>query len=247
MPRILKGFHAGPNMKICDTCQRQYADSLQYCLEDGTVLTLMKDPQATLRLEARPTQPGSRIEPRVAWGAFAFAGLGLFGLVGAVTVGIILFKWSGSNSNGMNGPGDPSVRTANNGQPSSNPGATKADAERELDQINDDVGFALVHSDVAKLDHLLADDYRFVGIAGASFTKQDILTLSSTGNLSYVYLTTSDPKIEVSDDLTKGTITGHARSKGQLRRVPFNVVYFYRNTYEKRQGRWQLVHGESWY
>lgn len=227
-------------MKICATCQRQYADSLQYCLEDGTVLTLMSDPQATLRLEARPTQPGIRIKPGVAWGAFAFAAIALAGLVGVVTVGIIIFKSSGKNSN-VNGPGDPSVRTT-----SSNLGATKADVERELDQTNNDIGFALVNSDLAKLDRLLADDYRWVGIAGLSFTKQDILTLSSTGNLSYVYLTTSDPKIEVSDDLTKGVITGHARSRGQLRRVPFNESYFYRNSYEKRQGRWQLVHGESW-
>lgn len=233
-------------MKICDTCQRQYADSLQYCLEDGTVLTLQHDPQATLRLEARPTQSGARIEPRIAWGAFAIAAIALIGLVGVVTVGIILFKWSGKDSNGTNGSGDPSVRTTNLGQPGSNPDATRADAERELDQINNDVGVALVHGDIANLDRLLADDYRYVGFAGISFTKQDILTLSSTGNLSYVYLTTTDPKIEVSDDLTKGVVKGHARSRGQLRRVPFNESYFYRNTYEKRQGRWQLVHGESW-
>lgn len=43
-------------MKICATCQRKYADSLQYCLEDGTVLSPLNDPQATLRFEAQPTQ-----------------------------------------------------------------------------------------------------------------------------------------------------------------------------------------------
>src|ERR1700682_943414 len=113
-------------MKICDTCQRQYADSLQYCLEDGTVLSLMKDPQATLRLEARPTHAGVPAERRIAWGVFALAGLALFGLVCAVTVGIIFFKWSGRSSNDVNRPGDPPGRTANDGQPGSNPGASNA-------------------------------------------------------------------------------------------------------------------------
>ena len=233
-------------MKICDTCQRQYADSLQYCLEDGTVLTLLRDPQAILRLDARPTQPGVRIEPRVAWGAFAFAAMALFGLVGAVTLALVLYNWSGKNSN-VNGSGDPSVRTTNPGLPGSNPGITKADAERELDQINNDIGFALVHNDVATLDRLLADDYRYVGDAGLTLTKPNILSLYNSGNLSYEYLTTTDPKIEVTDDLTKGVVTGRAKSRGHLRRVPFTDSYFYRNSYEKRQGRWQLVNGVSWH
>jgi hypothetical protein len=234
-------------MKICDSCQRQYADSLQYCLEDGTVLRPVTDPQATLRIETRPTHAGVRTDRRVAWGAFAVAAIVFIGLVGVVTLGIILFKWSGGTSNNVNRSDDPPGRTAKDSEPGSNPGGTKADAESELDQINSDVGLALVHSDVAKLDRLLADDYRYVGDAGLTLTKQDILTLYNTGNLNYEYLTTNDPKIDVSSDLTKGTVSGHARSKGHLRHVPFTDSYFYRNSFEKRQGRWQLVNGISWH
>ncbi len=233
-------------MKTCATCQRQYADSLQYCLEDGTVLTHLTDPQATLRLDTRPTQSNPiRTERRVAWRFFALAGTALAGVIGMVALGIFLYSWSGTNSNNENRQGGPSVATINTGQPASNP--TKTDAQRELDQVNSDVGVALVRSDVPKLDRLLADDYRWVGDQGLSLTKGDVLTLYNTGNLSYEYLTTADPKIEVSDDLTKGVVAGHAKSRGQLRRVPFVDSYFYRNSYEKRQGLWQLINGVSWH
>jgi hypothetical protein len=233
-------------MKICDTCRRQYADSLQYCLEDGTVLHPFTAPHETLRIEARPTRTGVETERRLAWGLFMFASIAVVVLVVGVG-GIILYKWFGNNSNNLNGPNDPPARTTSAGQSGSNPGPTRADAERELDQINSDVGFALVHSDVPKLDRLLADDYRYVGDAGLTLTKPDILTLYNTGNLNYEYLTTTDPKMEVSSDLTKGVVAGHAKSKGHLRGVPFTDSYFYRNSFEKRQGYWQLVSGVSWH
>ena len=43
-------------MKICNTCQQKYSDSLEYCMQDGTVLSALPDPNATLRLGTRPTQ-----------------------------------------------------------------------------------------------------------------------------------------------------------------------------------------------
>jgi len=231
-------------VKICDTCQRQYADSLQYCLQDGTVLSLLKDPQATLRLEARPTNTKVRTERKAAWGLFAFVGIGLIGVTCILALGVT-FYWLGKGSDSTASRySDQPTRTS---QPNSNPVANRADAERDLDQINSDVGFALVHNDVAKLDRLLADDYRYVGDAGVTLTKADVLTLYNTGNLNYDYLTTSDPKVEVASDLTKGTVTGHAKSKGRLRGLPFTDSYFYRNSFEKRDGHWQLVNGVSWH
>jgi hypothetical protein len=234
-------------MKICDTCQRQYADSLQYCLEDGTVLRVLGAPPATLRIEGRSTHTNVRTERRLLWGLFAFVAISLAGLVVVVAGWIILSRGFGKDSKDLNGSSDPPARTTSAGQPGSNPGTTKADVEGELDQINSDVGMAFVQSDVARLDRLLADDYRYVGDAGLTLTKPEIMTLYNTGNLSYEYLTPSDPKIEVSSDLTKGVVTGHAKSKGYLKRVPFTDSYFYRNSYEKRQGRWQLVSGISWH
>ena len=97
------------------------------------------------------------------------------------------------------------------------------------------------------IDRLLAEDYRYVSDAGLSLTKEEILTLFRTGNVHYDYLTTSDPKIEVDSDLNKGAVSGRARSKGHFRQQPFTDSYFYKNTYEKRDGRWQLVSGLAWH
>jgi len=232
-------------MKICDTCKRQYADSLQYCLEDGTVLRPIRDEQATLKFETRPTQTSVRSGPRVAWGLFAIAGVALIGLVCVVAL-VIFLKWPGAAGE-TNRAGESPGQNTTTAQPGSIPAPTRADAERELDQLSNDVGRALVNKDVAKLDQFLADDYRYVGDAGLSLSKSDILTLYNTGNLSYQYLTSTDARVEVTSDLTKGTVTGHANSRGQLRHVPFADSYFYRNSFEKRQGRWQLVNGISWH
>jgi hypothetical protein len=169
----------------------------------------------------------------------------LIGLVCVVAL-VIFLKWPGAAGE-TNRAGDSPGQNTTTAQPGSIPAPTRADAERELDQLSSDVGRALVNKDVAKLDQLLADDYRYVGDAGLSLSKSDILTLYNTGNLSYQYLTSTDSRVEVTSDLTKGTVTGHANSRGQLRHVPFADSYFYRNSFEKRQGRWQLVNGISWH
>ena len=52
-----------PPMKVCSICKREYADSLKFCLDDGTVLSpspeppaTLVDPQATLKFSARQTE-----------------------------------------------------------------------------------------------------------------------------------------------------------------------------------------------
>jgi len=88
-----------PVVKVCSICHRQYADSLKFCLEDGTVLSkapeppvTLVDPQATLRITPRETYPGaapSRRSP-IIW--FALAGVGLILIVGvAVVIGFIRY------------------------------------------------------------------------------------------------------------------------------------------------------------
>ena len=41
-------------MKICNTCQQKYSDSLEYCLQDGTVLSALPNHNETLRFGAEP-------------------------------------------------------------------------------------------------------------------------------------------------------------------------------------------------
>src|SRR3989442_12239530 len=233
-----------PAMKVCPTCQQKYADSLQFCLSDGTVLSVFNDPQATLRLETRQTQPPTQVKRGLTLGVLAIAGIGLVCLVFAVGFLILYRIWSNQGAGASNRPSSSSARNTN--QPNSIPLLTKDQVAQKLEQVNAEVGLSLVNGDLEALDRALAEEYRYVSDAGLSLTKQEILTLFRTGNVHYDYLTTSDPKIEVDSDLNKGAVSGRARSQGQFRRQPFTDSYFYKNTYEKRDGRWQLVSGLAW-
>jgi len=232
-------------MKICPTCQQKYADSLQFCLSDGTVLSVFNDPQATLRLEARQTQPPTQAKRGLTFGVLVLVTVGFVGLVFLVGVLILYRTWTNQGAGASNRRIGSSPTSTN--QPNTNPVLTKDDVTQELEQINAQVGLSLVNSDLEALERLLAEDYRYVSDAGLSLTKQEILTLFRTGNIHYDYLTTSDPKVEVDGDLNKGVVSGRARSKGHFRRQPFTDSYFYKNTYEKRDGQWQLVSGLAWH
>jgi len=234
-----------PVVKVCSICHRQYADSLKFCLEDGTVLSkapeppvTLVDPQATLRITPRETYPGaapSRRSP-IIW--FALAGVGLILIVGvAVVIGFIRYASAGTASTSE-------TRSAQTPTPSEQ---STASVEKEIERVNDEVVSAMLHSDPDALGRLLADDYRYVSDVGLTLNKLEVLALIRTGNLSYEQLTTMDSKIEVNKEMTKGELTGRAQSKGQLRRQPFTDLAFYRNAYEKRDGRWQLVSETVWH
>jgi hypothetical protein len=112
---------------------------------------------------------------------------------------------------------------------------------------NNQVGVALLNGDTDALSRLLADDYRYVTDAGLTLNKVEVLLLMRTGNLSYESLKSTNEKVEVNSDSTKADLTANAQSKGQLRHQAFNDTNFYRNTYEKRNGRWQLISGVVWH
>ena len=117
-----------------------------------------------------------------------------------------------------------------------------------IERTNNEVGTALVNGDTDALNRLLADDYRYVSDAGLTLNKAEVLLLMRTGNLSYEYLrTTNNPKVEMNSDSSKAELTATAQCKGQLRHQSFTDTYFYRNNYEKRDGKWQLVSGTVWH
>jgi hypothetical protein len=236
-------------MKVCSICQRQYADSLKFCLEDGTVLThapeldaTLVDPQATLRLNARETDPRpvalNHTKP-LPW--IAVAVVSIVVVIAVVGVAALLLVNSASNS-ATESTSNPTSAPAQSSTQTSTQGTTE-----EVLRANDAVGTSLLEGDTESLARLLADDYRYENDLNVKLYKQDVLTLIRTGNLSYEYLTTTDPKVEVSSDSAKAVLTGRARAKGQWNHEPFVNSYSYRNTYEKRDGRWQLVDGFARY
>jgi hypothetical protein len=65
----------------------------------------------------------------------------------------------------------------------------------------------MVQSDVAAIDRLLADDYRYTNDLGWSFNKEQTLTAYRTGQVRYDSVTTPDPKVEMNKDLTRAVVT----------------------------------------
>jgi len=236
-------------MKICSVCKRQYADSLKFCLEDGTVLSpapapevTLVDPQATLRITARETESAVVTAPpkrrsAIVW--VALGGVGLLLVIGVAAIVLVSQFGSASTSTTSESRSTPTPAAASS--------ESTASVQQEVERINSQVGNLMVQGDPDALGRLLADDYRYVSDVGLTLNKMEVLILIRTGNLSYDYLTTTDPKVDVNKELTKAELTGRAASKGQMRHQPFTDSYFYRNTYEKRDGSWQLVSGTAWH
>ena len=233
-------------MKLCPTCKRRYADSLKFCLEDGTVLETTReaeptlvDSQATLRLSARETNPPS--SPAKGSNALIFLGVGAVVMVVVIAVvAVIVVLQFGSTTRPS------STSNTNQNSSASRVIETRSTAEI-ITETNNQVGAALLNSDTDALSRLLADDYRYVSDAGLTLNKAEVLLLMRTGNLSYESLKSSNEKVEVNSDSSRAELTATAQSKGQLRHQAFNDTNFYRNTYEKRGGRWQLVSGTVWH
>jgi Domain of unknown function (DUF4440) len=234
-------------MKICSTCQQKYSDSLEYCLQDGTVLSALPDPNATLRLGSRPTQSEtSQTKSPLAIIIAAVAGVFLLAVLVVVVAIVVYMKSANQPVTTANPSTSPAVNTGNdrnwtNGQP------TKEEMSKQIEQINDEIGSALVQIDLDTLDRLLADDYVYENDLGTRLTKQQILTMFRTGSLRYDYVTSTNSRVVVDNTLTKGVLTSQAQSKGRLQGQPFNDKYTYTNTYEKRGSGWQLVSGRAWY
>ncbi len=238
-----------PAMKICHTCKRRYADSLQFCLEDGTVLESMRgeseptvvDPQATLRLTPRETNPPS--SPAKRRNALIFVAVAAVLIVGVISVSaVIVVLRFGSTSRGS------SASNTNRGAAAvATPAVEMRSTAEVIIDTNNQVGIALLNGDTDALSRLLADDYRYVSDAGLTLNKAEVLLLMRTGNMSYENMKSTNEKVEVNSDSSKAELTATMQCKGQLRHQTFTESNFYRNTYEKRDGRWQLISGVVWH
>ena len=234
-----------PAMKICHTCKRRYADSLQFCLEDGTVLEPLReseptlvDPQATLRLTPRETNPPS--SPAKRSNALIFVAVAGVLIVGVIVVAaVIVVLQFGSTPRG-------SSASNTNQSAAASPALETRSTSEIISDTNNQIGVALLNGDTSTLSRLLADDYRFVSDAGLTLNKAELLLLMRTGNLSYETLKSTDEKVEVNSE-SRVELTATAQSKGQLRHQAFKDTNYYKNVFEKRGGHWQLVSETVWH
>jgi hypothetical protein len=171
----------------------------------------------------------------------------MLGAVLVVVAAVVIYLMSPNRTGATaNTSANPVVRPADNSRRPDGE-LTKDEISKKIEQVNDEIASALVHTDLETLDRLLADDYLYENDLGQRYTKQQILGLFRNGNLHYEYLVSTNSKMDVDDTLMKVLFTARAHGKGQLNRLPFNNTYTYTNKYEKRGSGWQLVSGRAWY
>jgi len=206
----------------------------------------MDDPQATLRIEARPTHSVAPAKHGVPPWLFALAVILLLGIVGAAG-SVMLFLGRSDKAAAVDPSRSNNTPVSATGSPNNDPRSAMEQEIRKLEQIHSTLAVSMVQSDVAAIDRLLADDYRYTNDLGWSFNKEQTLTAYRTGQVRYDSVTAPDPIVEMNKDLTRAVVSGRAYTIGRLGKTRFNNSYLYQNIYEKRQDRWQLVRAEARY
>jgi hypothetical protein len=215
-------------------------------MQDGTVLSALPDPNATVRLDNRPTNSETaQKKGSLTFIIIAIVSVLLLAVIVAVGAVVVYVMSPNRTGTAANPSATPSVGLTRNQSTDAQP--TKDEVSRTIEQMNGEIGTALVHSDAETLDRLLAEDYHYENDLGLRLTKQQLLSLIRTGNLHYDFATSTNSKVDVDNNLTRVMFTAQAQIKGQLQGRPFNDRYTYTNTYEKRSNGWQLVLERAWY
>jgi hypothetical protein len=122
------------------------------------------------------------------------------------------------------------------GQVKNTRAATNDKAEQDIRQVDDKRREALLRSDTATLDRILADEYFVTNQFGQIQTKTQMISALKSGELKFESVVEDDVSVRVYRDAA--VVTGRATSKHEGRestQVRFTRVYV------KRRGHWQAV------
>lgn len=99
---------------------------------------------------------------------------------------------------------------------------------------------AHIQRDTARLDRLLSDDFTFSHYWGGVTNKAKRLSLLENQDFAFESIDTSGVEVAINGDTAR--VTGEAVVRGNYRGRPFvTTPYNYTRTYERREGRWQIV------
>ncbi len=114
--------------------------------------------------------------------------------------------------------------------------ATSDKAEQEIRQVEDKRREALLRSDTAALDQILADEYFVRNQFGQIQTKAQVISALKSGELKFESIVEDDVSVRVYGDAA--VVTGRATSKHEGRestQIRFTRVYV------KQRVHWQAV------
>ena len=111
----------------------------------------------------------------------------------------------------------------------------------QIEEYEERLRVAMLHSDVAELDVLIDDDLVFVGPGGGIYTKADDLQLHRSGAQR---MSQADwLAVEVRLDGTTCITVVTAALSGTLMGEPFSGRFRYLRTWMQKEGVWRVVAG----
>src|SRR5579859_52178 len=119
-------------------------------------------------------------------------------------------------------------------QPSKDPAVVSA-----LKQLEQDMGDAMVHLDMDKLDQIYADDFVTVGSSGKVFTKKDILEDFASFHDKLVWFETGPMDVQVFGDVA--VVHGSSSEKRIRDGKDASGDFVWMDLLKKRDGKWVVV------
>jgi ketosteroid isomerase-like protein len=116
-------------------------------------------------------------------------------------------------------------------------------AEQEVRQADAGRIKAMLASDVAALDRILADDLVYTHSTGAVDDKKQYLASIKSGDLTYLAYEPLEAKIRVYGNVA--IINGRAQVKARSKGQDTSALLRYTAVYVKRDGRWQFASWQS--
>lgn len=116
-------------------------------------------------------------------------------------------------------------------------------AEREVRQADRELNEAFLRSDVAVLDHIMADDYMSTSPLGVVRTKAQVLELLRTGERSHESLDFDDVRVRVYGNAA--VLTSRRTERGQYRGQGISGQFRVTRVYARLRGRWRLVAAQT--
>jgi ketosteroid isomerase-like protein len=98
---------------------------------------------------------------------------------------------------------------------------------------------AIVHGDVAALEHMTSDDYTFITLRGELRTKAEIVKGFATGTFKYGAREISDLNIRVYGKAA--VVTGRSTQRGSENGKDYSGDYRFTRVYIEENGRWLTV------
>ena len=116
-------------------------------------------------------------------------------------------------------------------------------AEEQLRNVERARLRALVDGDIELAAVMHTAEFQLINPAGESFSKAAYLDMIASGDLRYVMWEPEEIAVRMNDD--RAAIRYRSMIQGNRAGEPFEGRYWHTDTYERRDGQWQVVWSQA--